>query len=112
MGKVKKEKQSADETQEIGEVSIKEEDTYEDKLKNCSVIAKPMAPKKLTKKCLKLIKKGNYQSKVKTTKTKSIEFLKMSTFNFESVFFCIFSIQAKDLFEKWIERRAEPLEER
>lgn len=60
MGKVKKEKQSADETQEIGEVSVKEEDTYEDKLKNCSVIAKPMAPKKLTKKCLKLIKKGLY----------------------------------------------------
>lgn len=58
MGKVKKEKQSADETQDITEVSIKEEDTYEDKLKNCSVIAKPMAPKKLTKKCLKLIKKG------------------------------------------------------
>lgn len=58
MGKVKKEKQSADETQEIAEVTIKEEDTYEDKLKNCSVIAKPMAPKKLTKKCLKLIKKG------------------------------------------------------
>lgn len=58
MGKVKKEKKSADETQEIGEVSIKEEDTYEDKLKHCSVIAQPMASKKLTKKCMKLIKKG------------------------------------------------------
>lgn len=59
MGKVKKEKQqSADETQDIAEVTIKEEDTYEDKLKNCSVIAQPMASKKLTKKCLKLIKKG------------------------------------------------------
>lgn len=58
MGKVKKEKQSADETQEIGDVSFKEEDSYDDKLKNCSIIAKPMAPKKLTKKCLKLIKKG------------------------------------------------------
>lgn len=60
MGKIKKEKQSADETQEIGDVSVKEEDTYEDKLKNCSIIAKPMAPKKLTKKCLKLIKKGTH----------------------------------------------------
>lgn len=59
MGKVKREKPSTDDTQDIGEVSIKEEDTYEDKLKNCSVIAKPMAPKKLTKKCLKLIKKGS-----------------------------------------------------
>lgn len=58
MGKVKKEKQSADETQEIGEVSVKEEDTYEDKLKNCNAISKPMAPKKVAKKCLKLIKKG------------------------------------------------------
>lgn len=64
MGKSKKEKQTANETQEIDEVSIKqevsikEEDTYDDKLKNCSIIAKPMAPKKLTKKCLKLIKKG------------------------------------------------------
>lgn len=56
MGKVKKEKQSADDT--VGDVSIKEEDTYDDKLKNASIIAQPMAPKKLTKKCLKLIKKG------------------------------------------------------
>lgn len=58
MGKVKKEKQSADETQEVGEVSVKEEDTYDDKLNNCSIIAKPMAPKKMAKKCFKLIKKG------------------------------------------------------
>lgn len=59
MGKVKKEKQSADDTSNtIGDVSIKEEDTYDEKLKNCSIIAQPMAPKKLTKKCLKLIKKG------------------------------------------------------
>lgn len=55
MGKIKKEK--LDETVE-GDVSIKEEDTYEDKVKLCSIIAKPLAPKKLTKKCLKLIKKG------------------------------------------------------
>lgn len=58
MGKVKKEKQSADESVNIGDVSVKEEDTYDEKLKNCSIIAQPMAPKKLTKKCLKLIKKG------------------------------------------------------
>lgn len=60
MGKVKREKKSADETQEIGNVSIKEEDNYDEKIKNCSIIAKPMAPKKLTKKCLKLIKKGAF----------------------------------------------------
>lgn len=60
MGKVKKEKPSADESQNIGEVSVKEEDTYDDKLKNCAIIAQPMAPKKLTKKCLKLIKKGQF----------------------------------------------------
>lgn len=61
MGKAKKEKQSAAD-ESVGDVEIKqeikEEDTYEDKLKNCSIIAHPMAPKKLTKKCLKLIKKG------------------------------------------------------
>lgn len=55
MGKVKKEK--LDETTET-KVSVKEEDTYDDKVRRCSIIAKPMAPKKLTKKCLKLIKKG------------------------------------------------------
>lgn len=58
MGKVKKEKVSADETQEIGDITIKEEDTYEDKLKNINAIAQPMASKKLAKKCYKLIKKG------------------------------------------------------
>lgn len=59
MGKVKKEKTSTDETQEIGEVSIKEEDTFEEKLRNVNAIALPMASKKLSKKCYKLIKKGN-----------------------------------------------------
>lgn len=58
MGKVKKEKQSADDSIAAGDVSIKEEDTYDDKLKNVSVIATPMAPKKLAKKCFKIIKKG------------------------------------------------------
>lgn len=66
MGKVKKEK--LDETVEA-EVSVKEEDTYDDKVRKCSIIAKPMAPKKLTKKCLKLIKKGN-QVKTFHDKTK------------------------------------------
>lgn len=55
MGKIKTE--SSDTPQEI---SIKEEElSYEDKLANVSIIAKPMASKKLTKKCYKLIKKGN-----------------------------------------------------
>lgn len=60
MGKVKKEKLSADETQEIGDVTIKTEDTYEDKLVNVNAIAQPMASKKLAKKCYKLIKKGDF----------------------------------------------------
>lgn len=53
MGKTKKE----DTEQEVkgeGELS------YEDKLEFVSVIAKPMASKKLTKKCYKLIKKGKH----------------------------------------------------
>lgn len=44
--------------------SIKTEDfselTYEEKVAHCNVIAKPMASKKLAKKCYKLIKKGTY----------------------------------------------------
>lgn len=42
--------------------AIKTEDfselTYEEKVAHCNVIAKPMASKKLAKKCFKLIKKG------------------------------------------------------
>lgn len=57
MGKIKKE--VSEELPEIADVSIKEEDTYEDKIKNANAIASPMAPKKLTKKIYKLIKKGN-----------------------------------------------------
>lgn len=56
MGKIKKEK-----TEESGDVSIKQEEnevSYEDKIAHASIIANPMAPKKLTKKCYKLIKKG------------------------------------------------------
>lgn len=56
MGKIKKET-----AEEAGDVSMKQEEgelTYEDKLKHVSIIANPMASKKLTKKCYKLIKKG------------------------------------------------------
>ncbi|ENN76195.1 hypothetical protein HUJ04_002330 [Dendroctonus ponderosae] len=35
--------------------------TYEEKIAFCNGIAKPMAPKKLAKKCYKLIKKANQQ---------------------------------------------------
>lgn len=38
---------------------VVEEKSYDEKVANCSVIAKPMATKKLAKKCYKLIKKGN-----------------------------------------------------
>lgn len=57
MGKSKN--QSATTTDiEDANVSIKEEDTYCEKLKNANRIASPMASKKLTKKCYKLVKKG------------------------------------------------------
>ena len=39
-------------------VTVKEEDTYEDKLKFVNSIAQPMASKKMSKKCYKLIKKA------------------------------------------------------
>lgn len=70
MGKVKKEKP---EVVEGAEVSIKEEESYEDKVHKCSIIAKPMAPKKLTKKCLKLIKKGKQSHSIQ---------MGMSTYSF------------------------------
>ena len=47
MGKEKKEKKSANESQNEGEI---DEMSYEDRLKFVSIISKPMAPKKLTKK--------------------------------------------------------------
>ncbi|XP_028166343.1 H/ACA ribonucleoprotein complex subunit 2-like protein [Ostrinia nubilalis] len=57
MGKVKQEPVDQDEQ---GDVSIKSEpQNYEDKVGHCSVIAKPMAPKKLSKKIYKLIKKSS-----------------------------------------------------
>ncbi|CAO1378549.1 unnamed protein product [Diamesa serratosioi] len=41
------------------DVSVKTEDTYDEKLQFVNSIAKPMAPKKLTKKVYKLIKKAS-----------------------------------------------------
>lgn len=58
MGKIKQEKdvsQNADESN----AAVKEEElSYEEKIENCSIIAKPMVSKKLAKKCYKLVKKG------------------------------------------------------
>ncbi|KAL7735008.1 hypothetical protein ACLKA6_011272 [Drosophila palustris] len=42
----------------IENVTVKEEETYDDKLLFINAIAKPMAGKKLAKKCYKLIKKA------------------------------------------------------
>lgn len=59
MGKVKKEK--LDESIDVKqEPEIKEEDSYEDKVKNVCKIAAPLASKKLTKRVYKLIKKGKF----------------------------------------------------
>ena len=55
MGKVKTEvKVEADQSFSADDII----DKYKDQLKRVSVIAHPMAPKKLTKKLYKLIKKG------------------------------------------------------
>lgn len=56
MGKIKKEVVEAENGN--GDVSVKEEDNYAEKVKHANQIASPMASKKLTKKCYKLIKKG------------------------------------------------------
>lgn len=55
MAKIKKE---VVESNGAADVTIKEEDTYAEKVKNVNQIASPLASKKLTKKCYKLIKKG------------------------------------------------------
>ncbi|KAJ6647907.1 H/ACA ribonucleoprotein complex subunit 2-like protein [Pseudolycoriella hygida] len=55
MGKTKKE------TDEPNESNVKEEDLYEEKVRNANKIACPMASKRLTKKCYKLIKKASKQ---------------------------------------------------
>ncbi|XP_046973182.1 H/ACA ribonucleoprotein complex subunit 2-like protein [Vanessa cardui] len=57
MGKVK---QEPVDQEEQGDVSIKSEpQSYDDKVEHCSIIAKPMASKKLSKKIYKLIKKSS-----------------------------------------------------
>ncbi|XP_055627534.1 H/ACA ribonucleoprotein complex subunit 2-like protein [Toxorhynchites rutilus septentrionalis] len=55
MGKIKVEKPDS----EIDTTIVKEEDTYDEKLKNANAISQPMAPKKLTKKIHKLIEKAS-----------------------------------------------------
>lgn len=58
MAKIKKEVVEDNGAAAAGDVSVKEEDTYAEKVKNVNQIASPLASKKLTKKCYKLIKKG------------------------------------------------------
>uniref|UniRef100_A0A1L8DH80 H/ACA snoRNP protein NHP2 n=2 Tax=Nyssomyia neivai TaxID=330878 RepID=A0A1L8DH80_9DIPT len=60
MGKVKKEPEVPENPEDV---VIKKEDTetYEEKVLNVTAIAKPMASKKLAKKCFKLIKKASKQ---------------------------------------------------
>uniref|UniRef100_A0A6B2EF35 H/ACA ribonucleoprotein complex subunit 2 n=1 Tax=Phlebotomus kandelakii TaxID=1109342 RepID=A0A6B2EF35_9DIPT len=60
MGKVKKESEVPENPEDV---VIKKEDTetYEEKLAYVTPIAKPMASKKLAKKCFKLIKKATKQ---------------------------------------------------
>uniref|UniRef100_A0A182W9D3 H/ACA ribonucleoprotein complex subunit 2 n=1 Tax=Anopheles minimus TaxID=112268 RepID=A0A182W9D3_9DIPT len=60
MGKVKVEKMEASEDADVS-VAVKEEDLYENKIRNASAIAQPMASKKLTKKIHKLIEKASKQ---------------------------------------------------
>lgn len=50
-----------EDTKENLDLSNLKETNYEDKLKICNAISSPMAPKKLTKKIYKLIKKGKEQ---------------------------------------------------
>lgn len=58
MGKIKSENDATP-----PQTTVKDEElSYEEKLENVSIIAKPMASKKLTKKCYKLIKKGTATS--------------------------------------------------
>lgn len=57
MGKIKVEKPDA---ADVDTSVVKEEDTYDEKLKNANAISQPMASKKLTKKIHKLIEKGRW----------------------------------------------------
>jgi hypothetical protein len=56
MGEIKTEHSQGVETE-----TKNEELTYEEKLEYCNAISKPMASKKLTKKCYKLVKKGEFK---------------------------------------------------
>lgn len=60
MGKIKTEPvdDTTTEVLNVTNVSVKEEDSYEDKLKYVNAISQPMASKKIAKKCYKLIKKA------------------------------------------------------
>uniref|UniRef100_A0A1Q3F152 H/ACA snoRNP protein NHP2 n=1 Tax=Culex tarsalis TaxID=7177 RepID=A0A1Q3F152_CULTA len=58
MGKIKVEKPDA---ADVDTTVVKEEDTYDEKLKNANAISQPMASKKLTKKIHKLIEKAAKQ---------------------------------------------------
>ncbi|GBP35632.1 hypothetical protein EVAR_33835_1 [Eumeta japonica] len=58
MGKVKQEPVEQEEKADISIVKS-EPQSYDEKVAFCSVIAKPMAPKKLSKKIYKLIKKSS-----------------------------------------------------
>uniref|UniRef100_A0A1A9Z1Q9 H/ACA snoRNP protein NHP2 n=1 Tax=Glossina pallidipes TaxID=7398 RepID=A0A1A9Z1Q9_GLOPL len=60
MGKIKTEPvdESVVQATELSLVKVKEEESYDDKLKYVNSIARPMASKKLSKKCYKLIKKA------------------------------------------------------
>lgn len=55
MGKVKQEPVDPEDQKDE---KVKTEQSYDDKVGDCSVIAKPMASKKLSKKIYKLIKKS------------------------------------------------------
>nr|CAD7393179.1 unnamed protein product [Timema cristinae]CAD7425154.1 unnamed protein product [Timema monikensis] len=59
MGKEKQIKQEPADEMEVSHSQVEDELTYEDKLKFVTVIAKPMAPKKLAKKLYKVIKKAS-----------------------------------------------------
>ncbi|CAD7005797.1 H/ACA ribonucleoprotein complex subunit 2-like protein [Ceratitis capitata] len=59
MGKIKTEPVDQDASVvSVANVSVKEEDTYDDKLKYVNSISQPMASRKMAKKCYKLIKKA------------------------------------------------------
>lgn len=63
MAKIKKEVVAEANGTAAADVTVKEEDTYAEKVKNVNQIASPLASKKLTKKCYKLIKKGKRRKK-------------------------------------------------